>query len=133
MKNISRSFATPPEPVQIVSECVAMLRGVKDISWKGARGMMSDPGFLRSLQEMNCDKITLKTQQAVKAHLKKTTKLDQMQFISKAGYGLYKFVLAVLDYCAVFREANIFNRSTKLNFNATSKLSKFLQLEILID
>ncbi|KAF3425259.1 hypothetical protein E2986_13407 [Frieseomelitta varia] len=99
-----RSFATPPEPVQIVSECVAMLRGVKDISWKGAKGMMSDPGFLRSLQEMNCDKITLKTQQAVKAHLKKTTKLDQMQFISKAGYGLYKFVMAVLDYCAVFRE-----------------------------
>ena len=84
-----------------------MLRGVKDISWKGAKGMMSDPGFLRSLQEMNCDKITLKTQQAVKAHLKKTTKLDQMQFISKAGYGLYKFVLAVLDYCAVFREVQL--------------------------
>ncbi|XP_076621651.1 dynein heavy chain at 89D [Colletes latitarsis] len=99
-----RSFATPPEAVQIVSECVAMLRGVKDISWKGAKGMMSDPAFLRTLQEMNCDKITLKQQQAVRAHLKKTTKLDQMQYISKAGFGLYKFVLAVLDYCAVFRE-----------------------------
>nr|XP_031841739.1 dynein heavy chain 10, axonemal [Nomia melanderi] len=99
-----RSFATPPEPVQIVSECVAMLRGVKDISWKGAKGMMSDPAFLRILQEMNCDKITLKTQQAVKAHLRKSTKLDQMQNISKAGFGLYKFVLAVLDYCAVYRE-----------------------------
>ncbi|KAG6801134.1 dynein heavy chain 10, axonemal [Apis mellifera caucasica] len=99
-----RSFATPPEPVQIVSECVAILRGVKEISWKSAKGMMSDPAFLRQLQEMNCDKITLKQQQAVKAHLKKTTKLDQMQYISKAGYGLYRFVLAVLDYCAVFRE-----------------------------
>ncbi|XP_076299453.1 dynein axonemal heavy chain 10-like [Lasioglossum baleicum] len=99
-----RSFATPPEPVQIVSECVAMLRGIKDISWKGAKGMMSDPAFLRILQEMNCDKITLKTQQAVRAHLRKSTKLDQMQNISKAGFGLYKFVLAVLDYCAVFRE-----------------------------
>ncbi|KZC13452.1 Dynein heavy chain 10, axonemal [Dufourea novaeangliae] len=99
-----RSFATPPEPVQIVSECVAMLRGIKEISWKSAKGMMSDPAFLRTLQEMNCDKITLKTQQAVKAHLRKTTKLDQMQNISKAGFGLYKFVLAVLDYCAVFRE-----------------------------
>lgn len=81
-----------------------MLRGVKDISWKGAKGMMSDPAFLRILQEMNCDKITLKTQQAVKAHLRKSTKLDQMQNISKAGFGLYKFVLAVLDYCAVYRE-----------------------------
>ncbi|KYN03638.1 Dynein heavy chain 10, axonemal, partial [Cyphomyrmex costatus] len=99
-----RSFATPPEPVQIVSECVAILRGVKDVSWKGAKGMMSDPYFLKHLQEMNCDLITLRQQQAVKAHLKKTDKLDQMQIISKAGYGLYKFVLAVLDYCAVYRE-----------------------------
>ncbi|XP_072767433.1 LOW QUALITY PROTEIN: dynein axonemal heavy chain 10-like [Anoplolepis gracilipes] len=99
-----RSFATPPEPVQIVSECVAMLYGVKDVSWKGAKGMMSDPGFVRNLQEMNCDQITLKQQQAVRAHLKKTDKLDQMQFISKAGYGLYKFVFAVLDYCDVYKE-----------------------------
>lgn len=120
IKNIFRSFATPPEPVQIVSECVAMLRGIKDISWKGAKGMMSDPAFLRQLQEMNCDKITLKQQQTVKAHLKKTTKLDQMQHISKAGYGLYRFVLAVLDYCAVFREVR------HLNFNVLSERDKFL-------
>lgn len=93
--------------MQIVSECVAMLRGVKDVSWKGAKGMMSDPGFVRSLQEMNCDQITWKQQQAVRAHLKRTDKLDQMQAISKAGYGLYKFVLAVLDYCAVFKEVLI--------------------------
>ncbi|XP_011694340.1 PREDICTED: dynein heavy chain 10, axonemal [Wasmannia auropunctata] len=99
-----RSFTTPPEPVQIVSECVAVLRGVKDVSWKGAKGMMSDPYFLRHLQEINCDEITLRQQQAVRALLKKTDKLDQMQVISKAGYGLYKFVLAVLDYCTVFRE-----------------------------
>jgi len=102
--NNDRSFATPPEPVQIVSECVAILRGVKDVSWKGAKGMMSDPYFLRHLQEMNCDQITLRQQQAVRSLLKKTDKLDQMQVISKAGYGLYKFVLAVLDYCAVYRE-----------------------------
>lgn len=69
--------------------------------------MMSDPGFVRSLQEMNCDQITVKQQQAVQAHLKKTDKLDQMQAISKAGYGLYKFVLAVLDYCAVYKEVII--------------------------
>ncbi|XP_011874224.1 PREDICTED: dynein heavy chain 10, axonemal [Vollenhovia emeryi] len=99
-----RSFATPPEPVQIVSECVAILRGVKEVSWKGAKGMMSDPYFLKNLQEMNCDQITLRQQQAARAHLKTTDKLDQMQVISKAGYGLYKFVLAVLDYCVVYRE-----------------------------
>ncbi|XP_043489632.1 dynein axonemal heavy chain 10 [Polistes fuscatus] len=99
-----RSFATPPKPVQIVSECVAMLRGIKDISWKGAKGMMSDPSFLRLLQEMNCEQITQRQQQAVRAHLRKSTKMDQMELISKAGYGLYKFVLAVLDYCTVYRE-----------------------------
>lgn len=87
-----------------MSECVAILRGVKDVSWKGAKGMMGDPGFLRSLQEMNCDEITLKQQQAIRSHLRRSDKLDQMRAISKAGYGLYKFVLAVLDYCAVYRE-----------------------------
>lgn len=66
--------------------------------------MMSDPYFLRSLQELNCEQITVRQQQAVLAHLKKSDKLDQMQVISKAGYGLYKFVLAVLDYCSVFKE-----------------------------
>lgn len=81
-----------------------MLRGVKDVSWKTAKGMMSDPAFLRNLQEMNCDLITLKQQQAVRTHLKKTDKLEQMQVISRAGYGLYKFVVAVLDYCTIFRE-----------------------------
>ncbi|KAI4497255.1 hypothetical protein M0802_007739 [Mischocyttarus mexicanus] len=99
-----RSFATPPKPVQIVTECVAILRGVKDISWKGAKGMMSDPSFLRLLQEMNCEQITQRQQQAVRAHLRKSTKMDQMELISRAGYGLYKFVLAVLDYCVVYRE-----------------------------
>ena len=101
---LCRSFATPPEPVQVVCECVAIIRGVKEISWKSAKGMMSDPNFLRILQEMNCDEITLKQQQMVKAHLKKSNKMEQMKTISTAGYGLYKFVLAVLDYCSVFRE-----------------------------
>jgi len=92
--------------VQIVSECVAILRGVKEISWKAAKGMMSDPAFLRQLQEMDCEHITLKQQQAVRAHLKKSDKLDQMQAISRAGYGLYKFVIAVLDYCVVYKEVS---------------------------
>ena len=65
-----RSFATPPEPVQIVCECVAIIRGLKEISWKSAKGMMTDPNFLTKLREMNCDLITQKQQQAVKAHMK---------------------------------------------------------------
>lgn len=99
-----RSFATPPEAVQVVCECVVIIRGIKEVSWKSAKGMMSDPSFLKSLQELNCDAITQGQQRAVKAHLKKSSKLDDMASISKAGFGLLKFVQAVLGYCAVYKE-----------------------------
>ncbi|KAJ9583316.1 hypothetical protein L9F63_022333, partial [Diploptera punctata] len=99
-----RSFATPPEPVMIVCECVAIIQGYKEINWKTAKGMMADPNFLRKLQETNCDAITGTQIRNIKAHMKTSTKLDQMAQISKAGYGLLRFVQAVLGYCAVYRE-----------------------------
>ncbi|XP_060518939.1 LOW QUALITY PROTEIN: dynein axonemal heavy chain 10 [Cylas formicarius] len=99
-----RSFATPPEAVQIVCECVVILRGYKEVSWKTAKGMMAEANFLRNLQEMNCDAITQAQVRTVKAHMKRSSKLDEMATISKAGYGLLKFVQAVLGYCAVYRE-----------------------------
>ncbi|XP_058811885.1 dynein axonemal heavy chain 10 isoform X1 [Topomyia yanbarensis] len=99
-----RSFATPPEAVQVVCECVAIVKGIKDISWKSAKGMMSEGSFLRSLQELDCDQITQKQVANVRAHMKKSQKLDDMQSISKAGFGLLKFVRAVLGYCDVYRE-----------------------------
>ncbi|XP_056647538.1 dynein axonemal heavy chain 10 [Diorhabda sublineata] len=99
-----RSFATPPEPVQTICECVLILRGYKEINWKAAKGMMAEGNFLRSLQEMNVDAITQNQQKAVKAHMKNSKKLGEMQSISKAGYGLLKFVQAVLGYCEVFKE-----------------------------
>lgn len=80
-----RSFATPPEAVQVVCESVVILRGIKEVSWKSAKGMMSDPSFLKTLQEMNVDAITVSQQRAVKAHLAKCKKLDDMASISKAG------------------------------------------------
>ncbi|XP_050088792.1 dynein axonemal heavy chain 10 [Anopheles aquasalis] len=99
-----RSFATPPEPVQVVCECIAIIKGYKDISWKTAKGMMSEGNFLRSLQELDCDAITQKQVATVRANMKRSQKLDDMQTISKAGYGLLKFVRAVLGYCDVFKE-----------------------------
>ncbi|PSN53010.1 Dynein heavy chain 10, partial [Blattella germanica] len=65
-----RSFATPPEPVMIVCECVAIIRGYKEINWKTAKGMMTDPSFLRTLQETNCDLITGTQIRNIKAHMK---------------------------------------------------------------
>lgn len=34
------------------------MRGIKDISWKSAKGMMSEANFLKTLMEMDVDAIT---------------------------------------------------------------------------
>lgn len=65
-----RAFANPPEPVQIICESVAILKGFRDISWRTAKTMMSDLNFLKSLQEMNCDLITVKQVTSCRAHMK---------------------------------------------------------------
>lgn len=65
-----RSFATPPEPVQVVTECIALLLGYKEVNWKVAKQMMSDPKFLSSLKGLNVNAITLKQQHQVRAKLK---------------------------------------------------------------
>lgn len=54
---LCRSFAKPPKQVQMVCECILVMRGHKEISWKSAKGMMSEANFLRSLMEMDCDAI----------------------------------------------------------------------------
>ncbi|CAH2003821.1 unnamed protein product, partial [Acanthoscelides obtectus] len=128
-----RSFATPPEPVQTVCECVLILRGYKEISWKSAKGMMAEASFLRTLQEMNCDAITQKQQLAVKQHMKKSSKLGEMASISKAGYGLLKFVTAVLGYCEVYREVKPKKERVEqleAEFNAAKKYLDKLTREI---
>lgn len=50
-----RSFAKPNLYVQKVCECVVHLKGGKDVSWGGAKTMMADGGFLRSLVEFDKD------------------------------------------------------------------------------
>ena len=35
-----------------------VLRGIKEISWKAAKGMMSEANFLKGLMEMDVDGIT---------------------------------------------------------------------------
>ncbi|XP_037090995.1 dynein heavy chain 10, axonemal-like [Pollicipes pollicipes] len=100
-----RSFATPPKPVQAVCECVVVIRGIKDVSWKGAKGMMSDPSFLRTLQEMDVDSIPQSAIKTVKGFLKELRMSeDEMRAVSRAGAGLLKFVNAVMSYCDVLKE-----------------------------
>ena len=55
---LPRSFAKPPKQVQTVCECILIMKGYKDLNWKTAKGMMSDPNFLRSLMEIDFDSVT---------------------------------------------------------------------------
>nr|XP_046243361.1 dynein axonemal heavy chain 10 [Scatophagus argus] len=100
-----RSFAKPPKQVQVVCECILVLRGYKEISWQAAKGMMSEANFLRSLMEMDCDSISNSQVRTVKGFLKSLqTSFEEMQAISKAGSGMLKFVEAIVGYCDVARE-----------------------------
>lgn len=55
-----RSFAKPHMLVQKVCECVVVLRGLKDVSWGGAKSMMAEGNFLRSLVDFDKDSLTEK-------------------------------------------------------------------------
>ncbi|TNN52942.1 Dynein heavy chain 10, axonemal [Liparis tanakae] len=100
-----RSFAKPPKQVQVVCECILVMRGYKDISWQSAKGMMSEANFLRSLMTMDYDSIHYTQVKIVKGYLKDLqTSFEEMQAISKAGSGMLKFVEAIMGYCETARE-----------------------------
>ncbi|CAJ1068269.1 LOW QUALITY PROTEIN: dynein heavy chain 10%2C axonemal [Xyrichtys novacula] len=100
-----RSFAKPPKQVQVVCECILVIRGHKEVSWQAAKGMMSEANFLRSLMEMDPDSINNNQVRTVKGFLKNLqTSFEEMQGISRAGAGMLKFVEAIVGYCDVARE-----------------------------
>uniref|UniRef100_A0A8C0ZLW2 AAA+ ATPase domain-containing protein n=1 Tax=Castor canadensis TaxID=51338 RepID=A0A8C0ZLW2_CASCN len=100
-----RSFAKPPKQVQTVCECILIMKGYKEINWKTAKGMMSDPNFLRSLMEIDFDSISQSQVKNIKGLLRTlNTTIEEMEAVSKAGLGMLKFVEAVMGYCDVFRE-----------------------------
>ena len=39
---------------------MVIMRNLKDVSWAGAKSMMADPGFLKSLVEFDKDGLTEK-------------------------------------------------------------------------
>uniref|UniRef100_A0A8C4N1H9 Dynein heavy chain 10, axonemal n=1 Tax=Eptatretus burgeri TaxID=7764 RepID=A0A8C4N1H9_EPTBU len=100
-----RSFAKPPKQVQVVCKCILVMRGYKDINWKSAKGMMSEANFLRSLMDMDCDAITINQTKTVRGFLKALgTTFEEMASISRAGFGMLKFVEAVMGYCDVAKK-----------------------------
>lgn len=66
-----RSFAKPNVYVQKVCECVVHLKGGKDVSWGGAKAMMADGGFLRSLVEFDKDALADKQVRTLQLNIRK--------------------------------------------------------------
>ncbi|CAD5121743.1 DgyrCDS10220 [Dimorphilus gyrociliatus] len=100
-----RSFAKPVYIIQRVCESIVVLNGIKEVSWRSAKTMMSEANFLKNLKDINVDNITNKQLHNVKLILKDPEmNLENMKEKSRAGYGLLQFVLAVVDYCEVYRE-----------------------------
>ena len=86
-----RSFAKPHPLVQDVTCCVVILRGLKDVSWKGAKAMMTDGGFLRSLVEFDKDSLNDKQIKQVKTYFQQADFTPEaVKSISSAAAGLLK-------------------------------------------
>lgn len=61
---------TPSEVIQIVCECILILKGMKDISWKLVKTVFIEDNFIKSLIDLNCDAITYKQLMLCKSQLK---------------------------------------------------------------
>ncbi|EGF80533.1 hypothetical protein BATDEDRAFT_25191 [Batrachochytrium dendrobatidis JAM81] len=100
-----RSFAKPPKEVQKVCECICVIKGIKDVSWKSAKTMMSQTDFKSSLSLLDVDGISSNQIKLVKNILREMdVSVSRMLEISSAGAGLLKFVLAVVGYCNVAKQ-----------------------------
>ena len=127
-----RYFANPHILVQQVCECVVILRGFKDVSWKGAKAMMADPRFLASLIEFDKDGITDRQVRSVLSYMKNEKfNPDEVMQISTAGAGLLKWVYAMINYNSVAKEVNPkrqkVNEAEKSLRMATKELTKIKQ------
>ncbi|CAJ1332260.1 unnamed protein product [Effrenium voratum] len=103
-----KGMASPPPPVTIVCMCVVILRplGKEDESqgWTGAKAMLSDVGFMRALQEYKKDDMRERQIKRIKELLnkeKETFEGEKMKSVSRAGYGLLQWVLAMVKYYEV--------------------------------
>ena len=104
-----KSFAKPHPLVEAVSACVILLKnfqGGKDVSWKAAKAMMTDGGFLRSLVDFDKDGLNEKQVKQVKSYFKEEFTPQALMSISSAGAGLLKWVYAIVNYYGVAKTVN---------------------------
>jgi dynein heavy chain, axonemal len=113
-----RAFKNPPRAVETICNCIVIMKGIKEVNWRSAQGLMADTNFLDNLKKMDFDNLTNRQVSAVKdlvnglekdfgsdlENPKESDYVIKMKSISKAGAGLLKFVYAVIGYNSVFRE-----------------------------
>lgn len=110
-------------------ECVAILRGIKDMNtWKSLSDMIEEPNFLSNLQELDANKINQRHQTQVRTKLKFLKKTVDIQAISKVECSILNFIESVLKYCHIYQDIiplkNKINKFDKDYLNATLKLKE---------
>jgi len=89
-----KAYKQPPELVQLVLEAVCILLGRKP-SWDEAKKLMSDMGFLQSLQDFDKDNIDPKKIKAIQKYVKNDSfQPDTVGKVSKAAKSLCLWVNA---------------------------------------
>ena len=69
------------------------------MSWSGAKAMMADSQFLKSLVEFDKDGLADKQVKKVKEYMKDSKfTVEEVKSISTAGAGLLKWVFAMVNY-----------------------------------
>ena len=71
-----KSFATPPQAVEEVLTCIAVLLGQQDVSWRAIKKMLGDSNFLNKLVKLDQNSVTPQQAETVASfslcHLKLT-------------------------------------------------------------
>jgi len=96
-----KSLATPPQPVMIVCACLCTLLGRhENSSWAGAKAVLCDLCLLKTLQEYKKEDVTAEQVLQVRQLLNQGGEFmdgDKMKSVSKAAYGLLRWVLAMTE------------------------------------
>lgn len=88
-----RAFATPPKAVQTVGECLCYVFQSSEVSWKQARGIMSDANFLMTLQTIDVEAIPNRYIRDIRETIRtKNLRLEDVKSASKAGAGILKVI-----------------------------------------
>lgn len=95
-----KCLAKPPQGVVVVLHCVQILLDKDpDGGWAAAKRMLGDVTFLKTLQEYRPEDVTDAQRQSVQLKLESDVCLrdDNMSKVSKAAYGLVRWVRAVVS------------------------------------